>query len=330
MEKSVLARFNDRILGEAARRFGLKPDRLGLISDMENLVYQSNMDETPCILRITHASHRTPEAILGEFEWMEYLEAHGVSVPRPIRSENGSLVEVIDAGDSDFLAAAFRKIPGKTILDANECTPEIYEQWGRILGRMHALAQHYEPSQPSYQRAEWFEQDLVCEAEQYIPAQVDVLNRLHQLIGALHALPKERNSYGLIHADFTDVNFFVHDHRITVFDFDDCLYHWFMYDIATILHDSPWLPHEGMSKAEFARHFWGYFSHGYRQENTIEPFWINQVVHFLKLREINLYVVYHKKWDFDHITERSRSFLREMRRNIENDIPSLDLGFLVG
>ncbi|MCJ7435726.1 MAG: phosphotransferase [Anaerolineales bacterium] len=328
MEKSVLKQFNESIFREAARRFGLEPDNLRLVSDMENLVYENGTDETPYILRITHSSHRTLEAILGEFEWMEYLHAHGVSVPQPIHSVNRMLIEVIHANHSHFLAAAFQKISGKTILDANECTPEIYEQWGQILGRMHALAKYYEPSQPSYKRAEWYSDDLVCNAEKYIPSQVIVLGKLHELIKGLHTLPKESNSYGLIHADFTDVNFFIHNHQITVFDFDDCLYHWFMYDIATTLHDSPWLPHGEMNDEEFAHYFWGYFVKGYQRESALEPFWINQLVKFIKLRDINLYVVYHKKWDFDNLSEGRQRFLKKTKHNIENDIPSLTLNLL--
>jgi len=328
MEKSVLKSFNESILQEAARRFGLETDRLRLISDMENLVYEAGIGDTPYILRITHSSHRTLDAILGELEWMEYLHTHGVSVPQPIHSVNRMMVEVIDADPSYFLATVFQKNPGKTILDANECTPEIYEQWGQILGRMHTLAKHFTPSQPSYKRSEWYSDDWVCNAEKYIPAQTVVLEKLHELIRDLHLLPKERNSYGLIHADFTDVNFFVYNHQITVFDFDDCLYHWFVYDIATILHDSPWLPHGEMNDEEFARTFWGYFVKGYQRENALEPFWINQLVKFIKLRDINLYVVYHKKWDFDDLPEGRQKFLKKTKQNIENDIPSLALKLL--
>ena len=331
MEKSVLKLFDEHVLGESARRFNLKPDNLKLITDMENFVYENGADETPCILRITHSSHRTLEAIMGELEWMEYLYDNGMSVPQPIHSVSGTLVEVIAAHHSYFLVTAFQRIPGKTILDANECTPEIYQQWGQILGRMHALAKHYEPSQPAYKRAEWFADDLVCNAERYIPAQVDILAKFHELMGDLGALPKDRNSYGLIHADLTDVNFFVQNHKITVFDFDDCLYHWFVYDIAVILYDClPWLPHAEMNKEEFARYFWGCFIQGYTKENTLKPFWLNQLVKFFKLREINLYVVYHKKWDSDSLSEQRRDYLRELRHNIEADIPYLNLAALLG
>jgi Ser/Thr protein kinase RdoA (MazF antagonist) len=137
------------------------------------------------------------------------------------------------------------------------------------------------------------------------------------------------NSYGLIHADFTDVNFFVYNQKITVFDFDDCLHHWYTYDIATILHDTPWLRRGEMSKDEFARYFWESFFQGYTKENRLDLFWKHQINKFLKLREINLYVVYHKKWDLDNLSERGRDSLREMRNNIENDNPSLNLKFLL-
>ena len=93
MEKSVLKLFDERILGEAARRFSVKPDNLELISDMENFVYENGTDETPCILRITHSSHRTLKVIMGEFEWMEYLYANGVSVPQPIHSVNVTVAQ---------------------------------------------------------------------------------------------------------------------------------------------------------------------------------------------------------------------------------------------
>lgn len=53
-------------------------------------------------------------------------------------------------------------------------------------------------------------------------------------LDGLHALPKDADSYGLIHNDFNDGNFTVDydNDNITAFDFDDCCYFWFMYDIA--------------------------------------------------------------------------------------------------
>jgi len=42
-------------------------------------------------------------------------------------------------------------------------------------------------------------------------------------------------SYGLVHCDVNPTNFYVNDGQITLFDFDDCAYNWFINDIAVAL-----------------------------------------------------------------------------------------------
>lgn len=193
------------------------------------------------------------------------------------------------------------------------------------MGRMHALAKDFQPSQSEYIREEWFRDELVCNAGTYLPGQPDVLDAFQRLVQGLMTLPQSRDSYGLIHGDFTDVNFFVHDQTITVFDFDDCVQHWFIYDIAVILHDLEWLPHGGMNEQAFLSHFWEFFMQGYARENTLDPFWFQQLPKFLKLRRAYLYGVYHKKWDMESITEKQVGYLRETRHHIMNDDPVMDL-----
>lgn len=309
----------------SAALFNLKSETLDLISDMENFVYLSEAKIPPCVLRITHSSHRTKEEILGEFEWIEFLAENGVSVIRPIYSINGMLVEVIDVGKTHFLVTAFLKIPGMTILDANECTPGIYQQWGQTLGKMHGLAKLFIPQNPAHKRSEWFMEDGVKNADKYIPTQTYILEKYKRLISDLGDLPKDQNSYGLIHGDLSDVNFFVHDHKITVFDFDDCTYHWFVHDIAVILYDClDWLPHGEMTHEAFVRFFWKNFYQGYCRENDLDSFWMDQLPKFLKLREMNLYVVLHKKWDLNDLQGRRQIYLDKLKHNIQNDIFFLD------
>ena len=43
---------------------------------------------------------------------------------------------------------------------------------------------------------------------------------------------KKPNEYGLIHADLHRGNFFYHEEKMTVLDFDDSCYHWYLYDVA--------------------------------------------------------------------------------------------------
>ncbi len=322
MERTVRNLFSEQVLWESAHRFGANPGSLRLLSDVENFVYEGDAGGALLILRITHSSHRTVEAILGELDWIAHLRAHGISVPPPIRSVAGEHVEVVITGDTSFAATAFEKASGENIIEANRCTPEMYEKWGRVLGRMHALAKGYAPRNPLYRRAQWFEDDLVVNAEKYIPGQDTILEKYRNLTDYLHTLPRDQDSYGLIHADCTDVNFFVHDGEITVFDLDDCQYHWFLYDIAVILFDTlPWLPHHGMDKEGFGCYFWRHFMRGYGLENALDPSWLSQLSHFLRLREMNLYLVFHKKWDLDSLQEWQADRLKEFKYHLENDVP---------
>jgi Ser/Thr protein kinase RdoA (MazF antagonist) len=331
MEKCVLKLFDERILEEAARRFGLEAKNLRLISNVENFIYEHQAETNPCILRVTHSSHRSLEAILGELDWIESLHINGISVPRPVPSQNGALVEGIECGQTIFLATVFQKLPGKTILDAKACTTEMYRLWGQVLGKLHILAKNYAPSQPAYRRDDWCDNDIVQKAEQYLAGQAGILEKFTDLKEQLHSLSRNRDSYGLIHTDLTDVNFFVHDHQIAVFDFDDCEYHWFIYDMAVILFECPpWLPHEDMNEVEFRRYFWRHFMEGYNKENTLDGFWFEWLPFFIKWHEMFLYIVFHKKWDLEHLDERRAKMLQAFKHNIENDVPCLDIRELGG
>ena len=329
MEKNVLNLFDAHILRESARRFGANP-ALRLVSQVENFVYEGEDGQRPLILRVTHSSHRTAEAILGELDWIEYLYANGVSVPQAIGSVGGKLVEVVESDDSHFLVTAFQKLHGENIIKADACTPGMYQKWGRILGRMHALAKHYEPRHASYRREQWFQDDHVRHAAKYVAGQAIILEKHRRLMGHLHALPRDKDSFGLIHTDFTDVNFFVYDQEIAAFDFDDCQYHWFAYDIAVILFDIHWLPQREMGKEEFERFFWEHFWQGYTRENVLDGYWLDQLPLLMKLCEMCLYVFFYIKWDFDNLEEWQRDMIKKYQDNIEKDVLCLDVKAMLG
>ncbi|OQY33837.1 MAG: hypothetical protein B6I38_03100 [Anaerolineaceae bacterium 4572_5.1] len=94
------------------------------------------------------------------------------------------------------------------------------------------------------------------------------LARDHELKTYIDTLPKDRAGYGLIHQDAHGGNFFIKDGAITLFDFDDCMYGWFIYDIAMVLFYAA-LGKEDM--AAFTKTFMGDFLQGYAQENMLAP-----------------------------------------------------------
>lgn len=324
MENNVRQLFTPEILKEAARLFGVDAASAVLLSDVENFVYTCLGAQQPIILRITHRSHREIPVIQGELEWMARLFAGGVPLALAIPSIHGNLVEQVGSGEAQFAVTAFPRLHGQPILDAGECSAEIYRQWGNLMGRIHALAKSYQPSDPSYRRNAWFENDVLVNAETYIPGQTVILGKLQRLMAELRTYPQDRDSYGLVHGDLTDVNFFVHDHRLSVFDFDDTEYHWFIYDIAVVLFDAmPFMPHLDMNEADFNKYFWQNFYAGYREENILDNIWLERLPQFMKLYQMCIYIWTYKKRDPEILKDGERNWLVKTRENIENDLPCL-------
>jgi Ser/Thr protein kinase RdoA (MazF antagonist) len=111
----------------------------------------------------------------------------------------------------------------------------------------------------------------------------------------LHTLPRDPQSYGLIHFDAHTSNLFVDDHTdppiITLFDFDDCAYSWFANDIAIVLF---YAISTAKNPPEATQNFMIPFLRGYRRENRLDPAWLAEIPHFLKLREVDLYAMIHR------------------------------------
>lgn len=54
---------------------------------------------------------------------------------------------------------------------------------------------------------------------------------------------------------------------------------------------------------DFTQEFMTHFLRGYRQAHRLDPQWLQEMPHFLKVREIELYGVMHR--DFDATTLRT-------------------------
>jgi Ser/Thr protein kinase RdoA (MazF antagonist) len=103
----------------------------------------------------------------------------------------------------------------------------------------------------------------------------------------LRQLPQDANGYGMIHQDAHGGNFFVDEnYHITLFDFDDCVYGHFAYDLAMVLFYA--ITNEP-EPVEVARALWRPFMQGYQAENELDGRWLAEIPHFMKLREIDLY-----------------------------------------
>jgi Ser/Thr protein kinase RdoA (MazF antagonist) len=323
MDPKIVKRYNDDILHEAMQCFGIKENQIELLDGFESFIYEfCRPQDGEFILRVGHSGRRTPEMIAGEVDWINYLARGGANVSRAILSNQGKLVEAIDDGHGEqFLATAFIKARGGPSWET-EWTPEFIEHYGRVIGRIHRLTKDYAPSNPAWQRPEWDSAGNL-EIEKWLPASETVaLQKFQALMRHFETLPKDRGNYSLIHQDAHGGNFYVHEGEITLFDFDDCVYSWFIYDIAMVLFYAAMFKDDmGAYTAAFMRDF----LRGYSRENTLDPQWLLELPHFLKLREIDLYALIH--FSFDLETEDDpwvTGYMEGRKERIDADLPYID------
>jgi len=326
MEPHIKQRFTPTILAEIARKFGTTPEALNELDGFESFIYEFEQDGQPYILRISHSERRSEAMIRGEVDWINYLVAGGAGASQVILSKNGSLVETAADGHGDlFVGTVFEKAPGIPPFQFG-WTEQLYETYGRTLGRMHRLTRHYSPTDPLAYRPQWDAPIMLIE-ESWLPENDRlVFQKYREILEICRSLPQTEDQYGLIHYDAHAGNFFVaEDGSITLFDFDDCHYSWYANDIAIVLF---YKVMGAEDEAAFTDAFMRYFIRGYQQENRLNPEWLGLIPLFLKMREIDLYGVIHRSFDMETTDDKWVLWYMDGRREkIENDVPYIHFDF---
>jgi len=190
---------------------------------------------------------------------------------------------------------------------------------------MHALAKRYQPVSEQVKRPGWFEihkPDLVVEAR--VPDRLPIVrSQIESLLEEIRALPRDRDSYGLIHGDFNDGNFTVDytNGDMTVFDFDDSCYFWFIYELA-----SAWeggigrVMFRGLEERKaFMDRYMSHVMEGYSQENELPDEWLARMPMFVRLIQVEEFLYFAQY--IDEPDEEMQAQLNYKIRCIEEDIP---------
>jgi Ser/Thr protein kinase RdoA (MazF antagonist) len=158
--------------------------------------------------------------------------------------------------------------------------------------------------------------------EKWLPdSETGLKERFYEVCERLKGLRKGRDHYGLIHSDLHHRNFLVDQGEITVIDFDDMEYHWFVNDIAKTLYNEMFTfsvkPEE---RHTFAKYFLEYFIRGYRQELPLDSDWEDLLQDFMQLRHIHVYVRQYERYGKNLLDAKSQNALMEHKRSIENNV----------
>uniref|UniRef100_UPI00046928D5 phosphotransferase enzyme family protein n=1 Tax=Caldalkalibacillus mannanilyticus TaxID=1418 RepID=UPI00046928D5 len=264
-----------------------------------------------------------------ELNWLNYLSENMLQVARPVPSKNKKLYEIIKCDNKSYILCAFEKASGK-LVDTNnsiEWNENLFKRLGEIMGEMHSLTKKYLGGIDLIRRHEW-NRDIFFQPEYNFTNDDEVEQIWHQITDELHKLPKTKASYGIIHNDLHQLNFFVNGENITVFDFDDCICSWYTFDIMLTMYQMvSAIPYEqGEGRNQFAQMFIEAFLQGYVRYNSLEKHWVDYFDLFLKYRRICSYrfiqYLFGKKPNNPH-----KSYCDWLRREILQDkqFVSLDI-----
>ncbi|MFA4085081.1 phosphotransferase enzyme family protein [Mycobacteroides salmoniphilum] len=272
--------------------YGRDPDTpLRLLSLSENATYLVD-DQRPIVLRVHRPGYHGLPAIRSELAWMRALRAEtAVVTPQLVEALDGSDVIAVGVEDVTLHVDAMGFVPGCTA----EETPGVvgYAKLGQLTAHMHDHAQRWRVPQ-EFTRFRWDLDSMFGPRARWgdwrrAPGMIDrdrtaVEAAVRDLVRRLTEYGYTPDRFGLIHADMRLSNLMVDPAQpgsdITVIDFDDCGWSWFMADLGALVS---WV--EDTAEAEVAVAEW---LDGYQRVRRLSDEHLAMVPVFVMLRRVML------------------------------------------
>ena len=326
-QNEIVRALTGDVLRRAARCWNAPLDTLTALPAVQNFVYAMDSADGPAILRLTHERHRTAEEVEAELCWIADLAGRKLNVARPRRSRSGAWLEIIESTCGKFIATSFERAAGVAfdLSRPQRWNAKLFEAWGALIAQLHNAARESGWSEGSLRRPSWQGESVVRNFKLYVPqSEALVRTAFARVIRELNALPRSRASYGLIHADLNHDNLFFDDGRLVVFDFDDCCFCWFAYDLAVAIYHLPASETQSATNANAQRAF-RWLLRGYGRVAQFDPEWLEWVPLFLKWRDLLIYGFFYEQLDIDSLPELFRKKFVAMRERIELGRPIADI-----
>ena len=244
----VLARVT-RFAERASQACGCAPgSTVQLLNISENATYLiEDPDQGPSILRVHRLGYHTEAEIESELAWLDALRVEaGVRTPRVLAAPGGHRVLALpDPHPGAQPPQAMRHCVRFEYLTGTEPADDDaahFAELGEITARMHQHARQWSRP-PWFTRFHWDYPAAFGAQPRWGrwqdgigvgPAEQAVLGRLDRVLAArLAAFGTAPQRYGLVHADTRLANLLVDDGKVSVIDFDDSGFSWYLYDVGT-------------------------------------------------------------------------------------------------
>lgn len=244
------AHFLDRLesgLRAALPRWGLsEATDLKLLTISENATFRAHDPETgrDVVFRVHRPGYHTRAEIASELAWLGALDgAQVVPTLTPVPQADGTLIADIDDDGVTRHVVAFGLLRGREPAEGEDMA-RWFRELGAINARLHAHAKDW-PRPDGFVRKVWDFDAMLGDVQLWgdwraglglTPEGRAVLERTARALRErVEAYGKSEDRFGLVHADMRVANLLVDGDTLSVIDFDDCGFSWYLYDFAAAI-----------------------------------------------------------------------------------------------
>jgi Ser/Thr protein kinase RdoA (MazF antagonist) len=289
----------------ALTNFAVQPSRLQLLRHGDNTTFRLDVTGGErYVLRIHRSGQRTPTEIRSEMMWLAFLNQEGFVVPSPVPTRDNDLLTIASAKGVPEArpCVLFRWLDGRFIDD--HLNPERLALVGKFMAHLHESGKKFR-TPDGFTRGrldnlcgkprgvgETFARSQVNNPEDEATAIRLVTEicspedgkRVEKLIGVIRKaqleLGRSPETFGLIHGDLHQENYFFYQDQVRAIDFDDCGYGHYLYDIAVTLFNIDGHENKLVLKESLLN--------GYRSVRTLPNTYENYLDVFIHLRELQM------------------------------------------
>jgi Ser/Thr protein kinase RdoA (MazF antagonist) len=202
-------------------------------------------DRNHAVLRLHRPGYiDTTDHIDGELLWVQAIAREtSITVPLPIAGRDAQFVQQFsDDNGQKWSAVLFDFVPGDILESVANPSP-YFREIGRTTAELHAHARSWN-APAGFVRFSWELTDMVGETSRWgtwenadmTLAEHAVLKEAERCaLATLTTLAKSASTWGLIHSDLRPSNIMIDAGNLTVIDFDDAGFGWYLYDFASAL-----------------------------------------------------------------------------------------------
>lgn len=223
---------------------------ISLIKFSENIICllenDGNSDSEKKVIRVCRPGYHDKEELENELIWITEIEKYtDINTAGVYKGKNQKMIQQFTSGAGNMYFYSIQSfISGNTIKDMDgEAMLSGMELVGYTAAKLHCMEEKNPHSPNEFKRFTWDIEDTLGERARWgnfmvFPGIKDFESKIlkacsEKITDKLNIYGRKHDRYGLIHADLHTENLIVDKDRISLIDFDDCGYGWYLYDLAS-------------------------------------------------------------------------------------------------